>query len=53
MHQQQLEVSVVDRKGTFARGSLMGRVVISLADVERSDGINKWFELEEDYRDSD
>ena len=53
MHRQQLEVSVVDRKGTFARGSLMGRVVVSLADVERSDGIKEWFELKEDYHDSD
>ena len=53
MHQQQLEVSVVDRKGTFARGSLMGIVVISLADVEHSEGINEWFELKEDYHDSD
>ena len=53
MHQQQLEVSVVDRKGTFARGSLMGRVVISLADIECSDGIKEWFELKEHFHDSD
>ena len=53
MHQQQLEVSVVDRKGIFARGSLMGRAVVSLSDVERSGGITEWFELEEDDDDSD
>jgi len=53
MHQQQLEVSVVDRKGIFARGSLMGRAVVPLSDVERSGGITEWFELEEDDDDSD
>ena len=53
MHQQQLEVSVVDRKGIFARGSLMGRAVVPLSDVERRGGITEWFELEEDDDDSD
>lgn len=53
MQQQQLEVSVVDRKGIFARGSLMGRVVVSLADVETRGGITEWYQLEEDDDDSD
>ena len=53
MQQQKLEVSVVDRKGIFARGSLMGRVVVSLSDVERRGGITEWFVLEEDDDDSD
>ena len=53
MQQQKLEVSVVDRKGIFARGSLMGRVVVSLSEVERRGGITEWFVLEEDDDDSD
>ena len=53
MQQQKLEVSVVDRKGIFARGSLMGRVVVNLSDVERRGGITEWFVLEEDDDDSD
>ena len=53
MQQQKLEVSVVDRKGIFARGSLMGRVVVTLSDVERRGGITEWFVLEEDDDDSD
>ena len=43
----------MDRKGIFARGSLMGRVVVSLSDVERRGGITEWFVLEEDDDDSD
>ena len=35
---QQLEVSVVDRKGIFARGALMGRVVVSLTGLMDSGG---------------
>jgi len=50
---QQLEVSVVDRKGIFARGALMGRVVVNLAEVERRGGITEWYLLEEDDDDSD
>ena len=53
LHQQQLEVSVVDRKGIFARGALMGRAVVSLADVETRGGITEWYQLEEDDDDSD
>lgn len=53
LHRQQLEVSVVDRKGIFARGALMGRVVVNLAEVERSGGITEWYLLEEDDDDSD
>ena len=53
LQQQQLEVSVVDRKGIFARGALMGRAVVSLADVESRGGITEWYQLEEDDDDSD
>ena len=50
---QQLEVSVVDRKGIFARGALMGRVVVSLTGIMNSGGTTDWYQLEEDDDDSD
>lgn len=53
MLQKQLEVSVVDNKGIFARSALMGRVVVSLADVETRGGITEWYQLEEEDDDSD
>ena len=53
LEDQQLEVSVVDRKGIFARGSLMGRVVVSLNGLMDSGGKTEWYQLEEDDDDSD
>ena len=59
MHKEKLEVSVVDKKGIFARGSLMGRVVVNLSDVVQSGGTGgviattDWYTLEEDDDDSD
>ena len=53
LHEKQLEVSVVDRKGIFAKGSLMGRVIIGLAGVEARSGVSEWHQLEEDEGDSD
>ena len=50
---QQIEVSVVDRKGIFARGALMGRVVVSLTGLMDSGGKTEWYQLEEDDDDSD
>ena len=53
LQQQQLEVSVVDRKGIFARGALMGRVAVSLPDAETTGGTTEWYQLEEDDDDSE
>ena len=50
---QEIEVSVVDRKGIFARGALMGRVVVSLTGLMDSGGKTEWYQLEEDDDDSD
>ena len=44
---------MVDRKGIFAKGSLMGRVIIGLAGVEARSGVSEWHQLEEDEGDSD
>ena len=49
----QLEVSVVDRKGIFSRRSTMGRCVIDLAEVASSEINQKWFNLDEVDEDSD
>ena len=49
-----LEVSVVDRKGIFAKSPLMGRAIIELDDPELMSGLaGKWFDLHEDQDDSD
>ena len=50
---QQLEVSVIDRKGIFSRGSTMGRVVLELTDIASNDVLNKWFDLIEVEDDSE
>ena len=44
---------MVDRKGIFAKGSLMGRAIIGLAGVEARSGVSEWHQLEEDEGDSD
>ena len=49
----QLEVSVVDRKGVFSRGSTMGRCVIDLDCVTSKEINQKWFDLIEVDEDSD
>jgi len=49
----QLEVSVVDRKGIFSRRSTMGRCVIDLAEVASKEINQKWFDLAEVDEDSD
>merc|ERR1719464_1355022 len=49
----QLEVSVVDRKGVFSRGSTMGRCVIDLDQVTSKEINQKWFDLIEVDEDSD
>merc|ERR1719483_1485966 len=49
----QLEVSVVDRKGVFSRGSTMGRCVIDLDQVMSKEINQKWFDLIEVDEDSD
>jgi len=38
----QLEVSVVDKKGVFARNSLMGRAIVPLADPRAISGFTEW-----------
>jgi Ca2+-dependent lipid-binding protein len=49
----QLEVSVVDRKGVFSRGSTIGRCVIDLDQVMSKEINQKWFDLIEVDEDSD
>lgn len=51
----QLQVSVIDRKGIFARSPLMGRSVIDLDNpkLSTSGGLVEWFSLYEDDDDSD
>jgi len=51
--EHQLEVSVVDRKGVFSRGSTMGRCVIDLDQVMSKEINQKWFDLIEVDEDSD
>ena len=49
----QLEVTVVDRKGVFSRGSNMGRTIVDLAEIPRNRINNQWFDLSEVEEDSD
>ena len=51
----QLEVSVIDKKGIFARSPLMGRAEIDIPELVASGFIfeRKWFVLEEADDDSD
>jgi len=54
LNEQKLEVSVIDKKGIFARSPLMGRVVIDLHRILESGPLKgEWFVLEEDDDDSD
>lgn len=49
-----LEVTVIDRKGIFARNPIMGRVVIDLNNPKLlNGGITDWFFLDEADEDSD
>lgn len=51
MSSQQLEVSVVDRKGIFSKRSTMGRCVIPLTNFKEIS--QQWFDLQEVDEDSD
>lgn len=53
INSQQLEVSVVDRKGIFSKCSTMGRCVVDLVNLTNSDVEEQWFILEEVEQDSD
>lgn len=48
-----LEITVIDRKGIFARSPLMGRARVELNNPKLMTGYTEWFELEEDDDDSD
>ena len=50
---QELEVSVVDKKGIFSRCATMGRVVIPLSEIISEDVMSQWFDLYEVDEDSD
>lgn len=49
----QLEVTVVDRKGTFSRRAVMGRAIIELSEIPQKRIDNQWFDLTEVDEDSD
>ena len=53
MASQQLEVSIVDRKGIFSKVSTMGRVVLDLSEVLTKSVNMEWYDLEEVEQDSD
>lgn len=48
-----LEVSVVDKKGIFARRALMGRAIVELDRPDLVSGLTEWFDLHEEDDDSD
>ena len=48
-----LEVSVVDKKGIFARRALMGRAIVELDRPDLVAGVTEWFDLHEEEDDSD
>ena len=47
------QVSVVDRKGIFARSPLMGRVIVDLDRPDFIQGVTEWFILHDDEDDSE
>ena len=43
---RELEVSVINRKGLFARSPLMGQCQIDLGQFDLSVAVTKWFDLD-------
>ena len=42
---RELEVSIINRKGLFARSPLMGQCLIPLGQYDLSQALTKWFDL--------
>lgn len=44
---RELEVSIVNRKGLFARSPLMGQTKIALGQYDLSQAVTQWFDLQQ------